>query len=292
MAEMLYLTDKDKKCHHAVKKTDLLSSLLLKDRKTVLFVGEGNFTFTVAFAALREHEMTRGLSQRRPSRQPLTNSGKVWEGITTSRYEPAGLETEHQYVGAERMRCKSAPILPEVKLVCVSESVGYFQHRRRHGTSNEQSLTSDSNSCFERIRTISDLPAVPDTHCWQYGIDAGHLPPDLVRQHDVVWFQCPQGTLEGTNTATLLLSYLTCTAQCIASGGYVCVGIVKHPDYIAQYEIQEVLQGDRVGAWYSVVGGDEVLVRKVLEFGYRHEGKSDDHHYILDNHVTLVFQRK
>ena len=51
-----------------------LHNLLILERRNVLFVGEGNFTFSVAFGALRERV-----------RVPLGNisdPGLVWNGIT------------------------------------------------------------------------------------------------------------------------------------------------------------------------------------------------------------------
>lgn len=288
--EMIYLNHRDKKCHHAVERIDLLSDLLLKERKSVLLVGEGNFTFTVAFAALRQFEDTRERNQHRPT-EPHSGSGhRVWEGIVSTRYEPAGSESEHQFVGNDSVRCKPAPVLSEVKLVCITESISYFHHCRRYQPNNELSLPADQNHLLERIRCITDLPCVPSSYSWQYRIDARHLPADLVRQCEVVWFQCPCSPVKA-ETGTLVLDFLVSTARHVAGGSHVCVGITKHPDYVGQYGLEGILQGGEVGEWFTPVGADKGLIRKLLEFGYRHEGDSDIHHYILDSHVTLVFRR-
>lgn len=286
MEEVLYLNHRDKKSHHAVRKIDMLSDLLLKQRRPVLFVGEGNFSFTVAFAALRECEATpTSLVQHRPS---MSGGHKVWEGIVSSRYEPVGPATEHQYVGGSRVHCKPAPVLSEVQLLCVAESASYCGHHKR---CKGQDQSSQTDLCFQRIKLLADLPAVPDSLSWQYRVDARHIPPDLVGRSAVVWFQCPCSPEPG-GTAALVLDYLLNTARHMATGGYVCVGISRHPDYVGRYGLQDILQGGVVGAWYRLVGADVVLVRRVLECGYRHEGESDVHHYLLDCHVTLVFQRK
>ena len=57
-----------------VERKDILTKLLIEERKSVLFVGEGDFSFTVAFAALRKAEG-----------QPR-NRG-TWDGITATRKE-------------------------------------------------------------------------------------------------------------------------------------------------------------------------------------------------------------
>ena len=109
---------------------DTLTDLLISQRKRVLFIGEGNFTFTVAFAALREYhqgeitweELARPVLKRRG----LTGkelAERVWGGITSTRYEPVGPPSQHQFVGEEYVQCKPAPVLSEVKLKCVESCV-------------------------------------------------------------------------------------------------------------------------------------------------------------------------
>lgn len=55
-----------------VPRIDVLTDLLIRERKSVLFVGEGNFSFTVAFAALRESERRCSSHNQNPS---------TWDGI-------------------------------------------------------------------------------------------------------------------------------------------------------------------------------------------------------------------
>lgn len=62
-------------------RTELLTELLIDERRNVLFVGEGDFSFTVAFAALRE--------SKRSTASVHSNIG-TWDGIIATRYEPAG----------------------------------------------------------------------------------------------------------------------------------------------------------------------------------------------------------
>lgn len=77
-------------------RTELLTELLIDERRNVLFVGEGDFSFTVAFAALRK--------SKRSTASVHSNIG-TWDGIIATRYEPAG--------------GKPAPVLSKVKRSCV-----------------------------------------------------------------------------------------------------------------------------------------------------------------------------
>lgn len=297
MAEgIIYLNHRDKKCQHAVKRVGLLTDLLIKQRRSVLFVGEGNFTFTVAFAALRELEATP-----HHHAQPRSEGGsglQAWEGIVSSRYEPVGGVSEQQYVGRERVRCKPAAILCEVQLNCIRETYRYHQYLTRHTPKDHPSLLPDHAHCLRRIGAIADLPVVPDMWEWLYGIDARHLPPDLTSGCGVVWFQGVWGEEVDEDTPSLLRYFLLNSAPQLAPGTYVCAGISKHPDYVGHYSLEDLLEGQGEGGvapalreWYSLVGGDDLLVKRLLEFGYRHQGYYDIHHYIRDSHVTLVFQR-
>ena len=60
------------------KRHNCLYKLLTEQRRNVLFVGEGNFTFTLAFAALRKY-----CWYSNPVKQD------DWQGIVSTRYESA-----------------------------------------------------------------------------------------------------------------------------------------------------------------------------------------------------------
>ena len=87
-----------------------LYDLLIKERSSVLFVGEGNFTFTVAFAALRQYEC---MSEKKFTAKEL--SEHVWVGITSTCYEPVGPARDSQFVGQDPVQCKPEPNMDSVK---------------------------------------------------------------------------------------------------------------------------------------------------------------------------------
>lgn len=82
-----------------VEVKDVLGKELIEERKKVLLVGEGNFTFTTAFAAHREAEKSHT-----PPRNPGT-----WDGITATHKEPiAGEDHFPKVVKTCKQECTSA----------------------------------------------------------------------------------------------------------------------------------------------------------------------------------------
>ena len=240
--------------------TSLPEDLLLNQRRPVLFIGEGNFSFTVAFAALREH-------RKKFLCEPLQNP-KTWDGITSTRYEPAILTHPR-------------PRMDEVKELCIESTL-----QRYRGSRADEEVST-------RIEAITELPDW--SHFWLYGIDACAIPCGLIRRGGVVWFQCPWDTNE---TDGLIREFLQRTADTIYHDYYVCIGITKQFPYVLDYDLQGILgfklqaEDTPVLYRYKFLGANESLVKQALSFGYRHQGKCDIHEKILNDHVTLVFQRK
>ena len=275
MADKTIIYAGDDKVLGELSRKNILTDLLIKDRAKVLFVGEGDFTFTLAFAAYRQrYAITHAIT---PSLGALLPAG-AWEGITSTRYEPVGPKGKEQYVGETLMQCKP---LSEVKLqYSVSENLA------------KMSL-NQSSSLFE-------LPNVP-AGTWLYGIDATALPTTLTQDQQVIWFQCPwvARNTSDYSTAALVSDFLLNMAAQIQPGVHVCVGIANHPDYVKEYRLDELLGPNRpVLEQYEFVGADDQLIGKLLEFGYTllivRPDKNRDafHRYIYKSHVTLIFRKK
>ena len=264
-------------------RNNLLTDLLIKDRAKVLFVGEGNFTFTVAFAAYRKSHAF----SITPSLGALLPAG-AWEGITSTCYEPAGPVGEVQYVRETLVQCEPPPpTLSEVELqYSVSEIFAKM-------SINECSSLSNSMK----------FPSVP-AGTWQYGIDATALPTTLTQDKQVIWFQCPwvSRNTGDYSTAALVSDFLLNMAAQIQPGVHVCVGIANHKQYVKRYKLYELLgpnlkslpNSTPVLKQYEFAGADDQLVRKLLEFGYEHQSVNgtDIHKYIYDSHITLIFTKK
>ena len=257
-----------------VPKINILYDLLIKQNKGVLFVGESNFTFTVAFAALRKHEKfsTDLVEQLAQLDIDPKDVNMDWKRIKTSRYESVS-------------DSEPALDLTKVKLRCVDDSRTY-----------EKPFPDP----LAVLRAIIDLADVPATRIG-YGIDPCAISPALVSGCDVVWLQCPW-IQPRTDVAQLLQKFLLKNAKNIPCGTYVCIGIINKFPYCKAYEISDLLaENDTpISRQYKFVGADGNLVNKMLVFGYHHEcyqlgqGRhpKDIHSENKDSHVTLVFQRK
>ena len=245
-----------------VRKVDLLTGLLIRERKSVLFVGEGDFTFTVAFATLRESEKPR---------HSITNPG-VWDGITSTRYER--ISVKHR-----------RPNFDKIVNDCRSSFTSNLQH-------------TDETTWRQRC-VFDELTPPPPPQCWQFGVDARNIASFSARNPDVVWFQCPWLLPEEPITiSTLIHSFLVNTWEWLEPGKYVCIGITTHEMYVDRYELEKILgkrrgKSDILGK-YVLCGADQKLVRNVLKFGYHHQGITDVdiHKMIKNHHITLVFRKK
>ncbi len=124
-------------------------------------------------------------------------------------------------------------------------------------------------------------------------IDARFIPQENARWSNLVWFQCPW-----TNERPILdliISFLGSASDNCAPGTYVCVGITTHEDYMSRYVLEYIL-GENLDSFtmdeYEFLGVDDVLINKLLSYGYKHTGHSNIHEKIKGCHVTLVFRLK
>jgi hypothetical protein len=135
-----------------VPRACILTDLLIEERKSVLFVGEGNFSFTVAFAALREHRRASGYI-------PGFSNPGTWDGIIATRYEAVAN--------------KPPPNFPDVIALCIQDIEVH-----------------NSNNSFIRTRVLQELDNTANL-LWECGIDATAIPLELMDNSSVIWFQCP-----------------------------------------------------------------------------------------------------
>ena len=238
----------------------------------VLFIGEGNFTFSVAFAALRKVR---------------SGSDRPWNGIVST------------CLGAE------LPTFNRAKVQCIATSLKYHNKVKKYigKKLKDMGLASDVGICGDadillKIRAILDVPS-PPTHHWIPEYDA------LTQQlgSNVIWFQCPWAHWPRT-VADLIPDFMSNAAKCTREGQLVCLGITtsNYKDYVKRYELERILGQNLCGEdgstetlkHFCFLGVDTELIAEILRYGYRHHSDSgiDIHDLILPHHVTLVFRRK
>lgn len=253
MAEEFVELNYDSGCTSKVERVDPeeFGWVLIGNRSAILFVGEGNFTFTLAFAAYRENS------------NPQEGQG-VWEDIVSTHFEE-----------------QARPILSKLKSDCITNITNYGRKTKL-----------DDKYPRRAIEAINDLPEI------HFDIDARDIPQRLIpKYHGVIWFQCPWNGQE--TTGKLVEDFLVSTSKQLICG-YVCVGITKQFPYITSYKLENILgaslkaldNSTEVLKCYKFLGVDDEYIKDILRFGYRHQGKRDIHDQIIDDHVTLVFQKK
>ena len=255
-----------------VKRQNCLYQLLIEQRKNVLFVGEGNFTFTLAFAALRKYCW-------------ISNPIQLddWQGIVPTRYElTPGLSLvilQNLYgMHSFGVGVLDAPVPEVVRQTCIANLC--FPLGQSHG---------DYQSCLKILESFS--PCLPECH---FGINACDIPLRLIRHNCVIWFQCPWSLDPGQ----LIYDFLINTAPKLVHDSYVCVGITKRPNYVLSYKLESILDSSQMTSAevlknYEFLGADDDLIYKILEFGYCHQSFIRDiHHFIRDFHLTLIFRRR
>ena len=273
---------------------DLLTDLLIAERKNILIVGEVNFTLTVAFASLRKYQYKKPVTEQLRQFQIERVSEHDWEGITSSRYEPAGDELKMENVGSERVYCKPPPMLSQVKVLCIGESIKYYLHH-----APDLWVPTPNPSVLQSIVHLQD---VPSSCAWQFKVDALTIPSHLLPRGIVIWFQCPYKK-QADDVKKFLKDFLLKNAREVKPDSYVCIGITRKLPFVKNYSLDSLLGehlkaqdcSTRVLKYYRFLGADDVLIKKLLSFGYRHEcskeGK-DIHEEIIGHHLTLVFKRK
>ncbi len=242
-----------------VRRVCMLKSLLVEEpQPDVVIFGEGNFTFSVAFAALRQS----------------------WNGITSTRFEAVSPFVPE-------------PQFPEVQL----EAITYCIHNasKAFNFTKEVELEAKART-LDRVAEVLQLPypRTWPTQTWRFGVDATNIPQGLDVGGKVVWFQCPWVPRTRCNQTTfkLISSFLTCMAGRQGAGDYVMIGIVTLFQYVIEYKLKSLLQhADKVK--YKFVGADEELIKDILERGYHHKAVVGDiHDKIFNHHLTLVFRKR
>lgn len=263
-----------------VPKTKVLYTRLITERKSVLFVGEGDFSFTVAFAALRKCR----------NRNPDT-----WSDIFATRYEPVGSKGGQQFVGEMLVGCKPMPSLSLVKANCIASCAQYALQQLQkmdrtfhscYDAAAKEMVVKIVDDCLSKCDAIKKLPPIPKELTWKYGIDARAIPLKLIEGCDVIWFQCPW-VKEKKQIRKLVSHFLRSVARRTKEGVYVCIGITSRHRYFQHYHIHQAYPQDD----YLFLGVDTELIEKVLSFGYHHQAIRDIHRKIIDEHATWVFRR-
>ena len=254
-----------------MKVVNLLEDLLVNERKPIVIFREGNFTFSIALAALR---------------------GSSWDGIvSTVKHESP---VQNWWVNSKKLSIK----------YCVLNASDYEKPDSKKRTASNIldvfDLPSPPAGALMYAIADADGPGGPLSAEDRIFRDSTTLPRDRSVKNKVVWYQCPwiQGH-PGCEIYDLILKFLKCVGKKQSENDYVLIGIVNQFPYVKEYELYKLqLFGENPSGpvqAYEFLGADNTLIEKIIRFGYKHETVNNDHDIhekILFDHLTLVFKHK
>ena len=250
--------------NHADNKNDTVARVTMVEslltEKNVVIVGEGNFTFTVVLAAIR-------------------NS---WIGIVSTRYKPVD-------------DFNPKPDFDTVKQECLE-----FCRKNHQGNLREKGIAYDDATVDNYVQAIKAVKKPSPEEDWLFGIDATATPDNLAIQGKVIIFQCPWVAQKDPGTpATLITSFLSHMSTKQNKGDYVLIGIATFFPYVKNYKLEDLLgvglsRGKDSSGMYDFLGADDTFIVEILKHGYHHiccDPDTDIHEDIIAFHITLVFRR-
>ena len=282
-----------------VKVVNILEDLLVNSdsRRHIVIVGEGNFTFSIALAALRGSSWDGIIST---ARCHLDNLDSCPDPLLE---DVSGHESGRGYPSQRTCLCGRFIewSLDSIKLISIKYCMSnVLQSEAAQTLTDSGQLLADSKlktRKLSNIETIIGLPSPPNG-ALMFGIDATNLPPYLSVKNKVVWFQCPWIPLYDRRTKSaiydLILRFLQHMGDEQSENDYVLIGIVKLFPYVKEYLLGKMLGEDPVIA-YDFLGADNTLIKKIIRFGYKHESSvnsKDIHEKLLPHHLTLVFKHR
>lgn len=231
-----------------------LTKLLIKERRSVLFVGEGDFSFTVAFEAYRESERANSTTKINPG---------MWDGIISTRYESI-----------------QAPDFAFLKKRCRDRYKGSRESGEHIEVFDKMEIPPDEAwECDIDAHSIPNRLMRKSEVIWfQCPWIGRNKNPQNSTYKLIDTFLRNAGT-SGLNREEEL------------SGFFICIGIVRRYKYINLYRLDEILESDIMDK-YDYLGADGTLIQSILTFGYHHQGLGDIHDFIKDYHITLIFRKK
>ena len=241
-----------------VREIDELRGILIPDegeRREVVIFGEGNFTFSLAFAGLRQS----------------------WNGITSTRHK----QISDDY---------PEPQFHEVQVKTIKYCVSNGRRLENGPDAILQTVDTIVNLQSPPPDTWKygvDATAIPDNlhvrgkvawfQCpWIPRAERGDR--DMSTDELVVAFLQHMCVKQNRNDYVLI--------GITERFPYVKDYRLQDPRLLGEGLANEEVLG------YQFLGADKTLVQDILRHGYKHEGAIDIHDRILQHHITLVFRKQ
>ena len=239
----------------SVRKITVVESLLMDEN--ILLVGEGDFTFTVALAAIRES----------------------WRGIISTRFEKVTLSDprpQFDEVQKECIKfCRSNGKLLHIDDDTIQKYVDAVERVDPPPTNENWLFGIDATNTPENLN-IKESQMVVLFQCpWLPSGDPNGTPATLITKF-----------LEHMSTKQNVGDYVLIgiTKQ------FPYVKNYKLGDLLGEDLTNQTDSSDM----YNFLGADDTFIKKILKHGYHHtscHSNTSIHEKIISDHVTLVFQR-
>ena len=218
-----------------------------------IFVGEGNFTYSTAFASSRGS----------------------WDNIIAS--EIGGVPDYYETLVLTVRSCLqySNELIKRDEIQSQEEGLEFYK---------------ETIQLIDKIVNLGDTifrPGVDATQL-QKACYADLFDTDLTC---AIFFQCPYDGYKNGETKCLVRSFLSSASEVQHPGDFLFIGITTHSDYSRNYGLLKLIgngsQAQQNG--YSFIGADAEFPKGMLCRGYKHQGVREIHDDIKDTHLTLCF---
>lgn len=225
----------------------------IKNKVRAIFVGEGNFTFSTAFASCRGS----------------------WDNIIAS--DIGGVPDYYQTLVLTVRSCLqySNELIKRDEIQSQKEGLEFYE---------------ETIQLIDKIVNLGDTifrPRVDATRL-QEACYADLFDTDLTC---AIFFQCPYVGYEKDETKHLVRNFLSAASKVQRAGDVLFIGITTYFPYCKNYGLPELIgyggQARRNG--YHFKGADTEFSKDMLRRGYKHKAFFEIHDKIKDTHLTLCF---
>lgn len=221
----------------------------------VIFVGEGNFTFSTAFASLRGG----------------------WSNIIASD------------------KVHTLPDYNKTLLLTIRNCLKYNNELPANTPEEGYDIYQTTTQFIAKIVNLpwtQFLPHIDATRLRETELFNADPPHDAHRC--AIFFQCPYAGYANDETKQLVRDFISSASEVQRPGDFLFIGITTMFPYCKNYGLPEVIgvRGHAQNNRYRFMGADTEFPKDMLRRGYEHQAVIDIHDKIKDRHITLCFTKQ
>ena len=222
----------------------------------VIFVGEGNFTFSTAFASLRGG----------------------WSNIIASDISHIPPDYYNHTL-----------------LLTIRNCLKYNDELDAHSLEEAYDIYETTTQFIAKIVNLPRtrfLPYIDATRLRETELFNADPPHDAYRC--AIFFQCPYVGYANDETKQLVRDFISSASEVQRPGDFLFIGITTMFPYCKNYGLPEVIGGGghAQNNRYLFMGADTEFPKDMLRRGYKHQAFTEIHDKIKDSHITLCFTKQ